>query len=57
MDVRRALPFVLLAALVLLAAAPVADAAKRRVPRGFYGVVWDQEVATASAAVKGEESG
>jgi hypothetical protein len=26
----------------VLAAAPAADAAKRRVPRGFYGVMWDR---------------
>jgi hypothetical protein len=43
---RRAL--VLAAALVfLLAAAPVAEAGKRRVPRGFFGVVWDGAVVNA----------
>ncbi len=32
-----------------LAAVPAADAAKRRVPHGFYGVLWDGEVANAQA--------
>jgi hypothetical protein len=41
----------------LLAAAPAAAGAERRVPRGFYGVVWDQDVAAVSAAVKGEQFG
>jgi Beta-galactosidase len=36
---------ILLALIALLAAAPAADAAKRKVPRGFYGVMWDREVA------------
>jgi hypothetical protein len=54
MAVRRAL---LLSLLALLAAAPAADAAERRVPRGFYGVVWDQDAAAASASVSGEQFG
>jgi hypothetical protein len=32
-----------------LAAVPAADAAKRQVPHGFYGVLWDGEVANAQA--------
>jgi hypothetical protein len=32
-----------------LAAVPAADAAKRQVPHGFYGVLWDGEVDTATA--------
>jgi hypothetical protein len=54
MGVRRAL---LVSLLALLAAAPPAQAAERRVPRGFYGVVWDQQVAASSASVKGEQFG
>jgi hypothetical protein len=57
MEVRRTLLLSLLALLALLLAAPVAEAGKRRVPRGFYGVVWDQDVAGASAAVRGEQFG
>ncbi|HEX2233339.1 MAG TPA: hypothetical protein VHG69_08245 [Thermoleophilaceae bacterium] len=54
MSMRSAL---ILGLLALLAAAPSAAAAERRVPRGFYGVVWDQEVAGSSAAVKAEQFG
>ena len=39
MDVARILA---LAVLSLLVAAPVAGAAKRSVPHGFYGVMWDR---------------
>jgi len=38
----------LLMALALLVAAPVAGAAQRRVPQSFYGVVWDRAVTDAS---------
>jgi hypothetical protein len=34
----------------LLAAAPVADAAKRRVPQGFHGVMWDRAATGGTAA-------
>jgi hypothetical protein len=54
MGVRRAL---FLSLLALVAAAPTVQAAERRVPRGFYGVVWDQDVAGAAASVKGEQFG
>jgi hypothetical protein len=43
---RRTLALVAALAL-LLAAAPSAEAAKRRVPRGFFGVVWDGSVVNA----------
>ena len=39
MDVARILTLALLS---LLVAAPVAEAAKRTVPQGFYGVMWDR---------------
>lgn len=39
---------ILLALVALLAAAPAADAAKRKVPRGFYGVMWDRDATGAS---------
>jgi hypothetical protein len=57
MGVRRYLLLSLLAVLVLLLAAPIAEAGKRRVPRGFYGAVWDQDIAHTSATVKGEQFG
>jgi hypothetical protein len=42
-------PFLLLAiAASLLAAAPAAEASPRRVPFGFYGVMWDRAATTAS---------
>jgi hypothetical protein len=41
-----------LAALALLLAAPAAEAAKRKVPEGFYGVMWDRGAAEASAAAQ-----
>src|SRR5215213_9635111 len=44
MDVRRALLMLLLAMLV---AAPAAEAGKRRVPHGFYGVMYDRGVTRA----------
>jgi hypothetical protein len=40
---------VLAAAAVWLGAVPVADAAKRRVPHGFHGVMWDGPVVSASS--------
>jgi hypothetical protein len=44
-------PLLLLAvAAMLLAAAPVAEAASRRVPHGFYGVMWDRAAAAAPDA-------
>lgn len=43
---------ILLALVALLAAAPAADAAKRKVPRGFYGVMWDRDAASASDAAQ-----
>jgi hypothetical protein len=52
MKVQRAL---LLCITCLLAAAPAADGAERRVPRGFYGVMWDQGVTATSAEVKGQQ--
>ena len=36
----------------LLAAAPAADAGKRRAPRGFYGVMWDGSIMRASQSVR-----
>jgi Beta-galactosidase len=39
---------ILLALVAVLAVAPAADAAKRKVPRGFYGVMWDREVASGA---------
>jgi polysaccharide biosynthesis protein PslG len=43
-------PFILLAAvLALLAAAPSAHAAKRKVPRGFFSVMWDRAATEAPA--------
>jgi hypothetical protein len=35
------------AVLVLLAAAPAAEAAKRKAPRGFYAVMWDRDATKA----------
>ena len=52
MTVRRAL---LLALLALLVAAPAADAAKRKVPRGFFGVMWDRDAARAPEAAQEEQ--
>jgi hypothetical protein len=57
MEVRRALLLSLLARLAMLVAVPTAGAVERRVPRGFYGVVWDQDVAAASAAVNEKQFG
>jgi len=45
MSVRRVF---LLCLLALLVAAPAAEAAKRKVPRGFFGVMWDREAMGAS---------
>jgi polysaccharide biosynthesis protein PslG len=48
-------PSVLLAvALVVLCGAPVADA-RRRVPHGFYGVMWDRAALTASETEQQEQ--
>jgi len=38
---------ILVSLALLLALAPAAEAAKRRVPQGFYGVTYDRGVATA----------
>jgi hypothetical protein len=49
-------PAILLAlALALLAASPAAEAAKRRVPYGFYGTMWDRGVAGAQESVQASE--
>lgn len=40
------------AALALLVAAPTAQAAGRSVPRGFFGVMWDREAASAAPATQ-----
>ena len=49
-------PVLLLAALLtLLVAAPSADAAKRRVPHGFYGVMWDRAATDASRSQQGTQ--
>lgn len=52
-------PLAVLSATLLLglAAAPVADAGRRSVPVGFYGAVWDREVASAPAAVQDAQWG
>jgi hypothetical protein len=52
MVVPRAL---LMALLALLMAAPAAEAAKRRVPRGFYGVMWDRDARSAPDALQDEQ--
>jgi hypothetical protein len=41
-----------LGALALLAVAPVAEAGKRKVPLGFYGVMWDGGAAEAPTAAQ-----
>ena len=46
----RASLIAVLSALVLLAAAPAADAGQRKVPNGFYGVMWDRAASEAPAA-------
>jgi hypothetical protein len=46
------LPFMLAVVLSLLAAAPAAEGAKRRVPQGFYGTMWDRGVTEAQASVQ-----
>ena len=46
----RASLIAVLSALVLLAAAPGADAGQRKVPNGFYGVMWDRAASEAPAA-------
>jgi hypothetical protein len=48
---------ILLALVALLAAAPAADAAKRKVPRGFYGVMWDREAAHAPDSAQEQQWG
>jgi polysaccharide biosynthesis protein PslG len=47
----------LLALVALLVAAPAAEAAKRRVPHGFYGVMWDRAGASAPDAVQEQQWG
>jgi hypothetical protein len=48
-DMRRALTAIALA-VALLGAVPAAEAAKRKVPRGFYGVMWDRAATAAQPA-------
>jgi hypothetical protein len=55
MDVTRRLLVLVAALIALLAAAPAADAGKRRVPRGFYGAMWDGSVVNASDGVQEEQ--
>jgi hypothetical protein len=50
MPVRLACTALLAAA--FLAAVPAADAAPRRVPQGFFGVMWDGEISEASPQVQ-----
>ena len=42
---------------VPLAAAPSADAAKRKVPRGFFGTIFDGDVRSAAATLVDQEFG
>lgn len=42
----------LIACVLLLAHSPAAEAAKRRVPQGFYGTTWDRDVANAAPDVQ-----
>jgi hypothetical protein len=46
----KAAAILLVTALVLLATGAPADAARRQVPHGFYGVMWDRAAARASDA-------
>jgi hypothetical protein len=46
----RALTAIALTAALLVAAAPAAQAAPRKVPRGFHGVMWDRAATRAPAA-------
>jgi hypothetical protein len=46
----RFLAAIALTAVLIAGAAPAADAAPRKVPRGFHGVMWDRAVRNASAA-------
>lgn len=50
--VQRSLATAALCATALLCAAPAADAAARKVPPGFFGMVWDGEVSGAPAATQ-----
>lgn len=52
MSVRRALFLCLLA---LLVAAPAADAAKRKVPRGFFGVMWDRDASNSEDSAQEQQ--
>jgi hypothetical protein len=38
--------------MLLLAVAPAAEAAKRRVPQDFFGTSWDRDVASAAPDVQ-----
>jgi hypothetical protein len=55
MVVTRRILVLAAALMVLLAVAPSADAAKRRVPHGFFGVVWDGSVVSANDSVQDEQ--
>jgi hypothetical protein len=55
MVVTRRLLVLAVALIALLAAAPPADAGKRRVPRGFFGAMWDGSVVNASDGVQDEQ--
>ena len=46
----RASLILVLGALALLAVAPLSEAAPRKAPRGFYGVMWDRGASQASEA-------
>jgi hypothetical protein len=46
----RVLTVIALTAALIAGGAPVADAAPRKVPRGFHGVMWDRAVTRAPAA-------
>jgi hypothetical protein len=51
----RKSPLILAIVVSLLATAPTAEAAKRRVPYGFYGAMWDRAVTEAQGAVQQEQ--
>jgi hypothetical protein len=57
MFMSRALLAVLAVLAALLALAPGAGAARRRVPHGFFGVVWDGSVVHASDGVQDDQWG
>jgi hypothetical protein len=47
---------ILLSLVLLLAVAPAAEAAKRRVPQGFFGAMYDRGVASAPEADQDEQN-